>query len=43
MLNLLLVEDNEKLRRAMRAGLEATGQVRVVHDCESGEAALAYS
>ena len=42
MLNLLLVEDNEKLRRAMRAGLEATGQVRVVHDCDSGEAALAY-
>ena len=43
MLNLLLVEDNEKLRRAMKAGLEATGQVRVVHDCESGEAALTYS
>ena len=43
MLNLLLVEDNEKLRRAMRAGLEATGQVCVVHDCDSGEAALAYS
>ncbi len=43
MLNLLLVEDNEKLRRAMKAGLEATGQVRVVHDCDSGEAALAYS
>ena len=42
MLNLLLVEDNEKLRRAMRTGLEATGQVRVVHDCNSGEAALAY-
>jgi len=39
---LLLVEDNEKLRRAMRAGLEATGQVRVVHDCDSGEAALSY-
>jgi len=41
-LNLLLVEDNEKLRRAMRAGLEATGQMRVVHDCNSGEAALSY-
>jgi len=41
-LNLLLVEDNEKLRRAMRTGLEATGHVRVVHDCNSGEAALAY-
>jgi len=42
MLNLLLVEDNEKLRRAMRAGLEATGQVCIVHDCDSGEAALVY-
>jgi len=42
MLNLLLVEDNAKLRRALQTGLEATGQVRVVHDCDSGEAALAY-
>jgi DNA-binding NarL/FixJ family response regulator len=42
MLTLLLVEDNEKLRQALAAGLEATGQVRVVHDCASGEAALAF-
>jgi len=42
MLNLMLVEDSEKLRRAMKAGLEATGAVRVIHDCNSGEAALAY-
>lgn len=42
MLNLLLVEDNEKLRPALGAGLEATGQARVVHACASGEEALAY-
>ena len=28
MINVLVVEDNTSLRRAMRAGLEATGQVR---------------
>jgi DNA-binding NarL/FixJ family response regulator len=42
MLNLLLVEDNQKLRLALRTGLEGTGAVRVVHDCDSGEAAVAY-
>ncbi len=42
MLNLLLVEDNEKLRPALKSGLEATGQVRVVYACASGEEALAY-
>ena len=42
MLNLLLVEDNEKLRPALAAGLNATGALRVVHDCGSGEAALAH-
>jgi DNA-binding NarL/FixJ family response regulator len=46
MINLLLVEDNEKLRPAMREGLEATGMgeagVRVIHDCGSGEEALAF-
>lgn len=41
MIRLLLVEDNENLRRAMRAGLEGTGAVRVLHDCASGEEALA--
>ena len=40
--SLLLVEDHEKLRRALKAGLEATGAVRVVHDGDSGEDALAY-
>lgn len=42
-LNLLLVEDNEKLRPALGAGLESTGEVRVIHDCGSGEEALAHS
>jgi DNA-binding NarL/FixJ family response regulator len=41
-LNLLLVEDNEKLRPALKTGLQATGALRVVHDCASGEAALAH-
>jgi len=39
---ILLVEDNETLRLALKRGLEATGKVRVVHDCASGEEALAY-
>ena len=42
MLDLLLVEDNQKLRRAMKSGLEASGEVRVVYDCASGEDALEY-
>lgn len=42
MLRLLLVEDNERLRPAMKQGLEGTGLVRVVHSCDSGEAALDY-
>ncbi len=41
MLNLLLVEDNEKLRAALKAGLEGDA-VHVAHDCESGEEALAH-
>src|SRR5437773_11888426 len=40
MIKLLLVEDNENLRDALSSGLEATGAVRVVEGCESGEAAL---
>jgi DNA-binding NarL/FixJ family response regulator len=39
---LLLVEDNEKLRGALKLGLEETGAVHVAHDCASGEEALAY-
>jgi DNA-binding NarL/FixJ family response regulator len=42
MLDLLIVEDNENLRPALKSGLENTGAVRVVHDCASGEEAMAY-
>jgi len=42
MLQLLLVEDNENLRSGMKVGLEETGEVHVVHDCGSGEEALAF-
>jgi DNA-binding NarL/FixJ family response regulator len=41
MLNVLLVEDNARLRLAMKAGLEALGGVKVICDCDSGEEALA--
>jgi DNA-binding NarL/FixJ family response regulator len=43
MLQLLIVEDHDRLRRALRAGLEATGAVSVAYDCAAGEEALAYS
>jgi len=39
---LLVVEDNPRLRPALSEGLEATGQVRVVHACDSGEEAVEY-
>lgn len=39
-LTILLVEDNPKLRPALRAGLNATGAVQVAHECDSGERAL---
>jgi DNA-binding NarL/FixJ family response regulator len=42
MLTLLLVEDNERLRRALWVGLEATGAVRVVGEFASGEEAVAH-
>jgi DNA-binding NarL/FixJ family response regulator len=42
MLDLLLVEDNERLRAALKAGLEAAGEVRTAYDCDNGEAALAF-
>ena len=42
MIQLLLVEDNSSLRAALRSGLEATGAVHVVQDCERGETALDY-
>jgi DNA-binding NarL/FixJ family response regulator len=39
-ISLLVVEDNPRLRPALSEGLEATGAVRVVHACASGEEAL---
>jgi DNA-binding NarL/FixJ family response regulator len=41
MWKLLLVEDNPKLRGAMKVGLEATGRVTVVAETARGEDALA--
>ncbi len=42
MLTILFVEDNPKLRPAMKSGLEATNAVRIAHDCDTGEKALDY-
>jgi DNA-binding NarL/FixJ family response regulator len=42
-MNLLLVEDNAKLREALKRGLEGTRAVRVVYDCARGEEALAVA
>lgn len=42
MITLLLVEDNPRLRPALRTGLDATGEVQVIHACESGEEALQF-
>jgi DNA-binding NarL/FixJ family response regulator len=39
-MRLLLVEDSDNLRRALKAGLEATGQVVLCGDTDTGEAAL---
>lgn len=41
-ISLLIVEDNQKLRQALKSGLQDTEEVEVVHDCESGEEALDY-
>ena len=42
MLNILLVEDNLKLRPALKAGLESTDEIVVMGDVSSGEAAWAH-
>lgn len=41
-IELLIVEDNKKLRGALISGLEETDKVKVIHDCESGEKALEF-
>jgi DNA-binding NarL/FixJ family response regulator len=40
MINLLLVEDNNKLRQAMKIGLEASNLIHVSSDTDSGEDAI---
>ncbi|MEJ2212156.1 MAG: response regulator transcription factor [Anaerolineae bacterium] len=42
MLTLLIVEDNVRLQRGLKVGLEATGEVRVTGAVASGEAAVAH-
>lgn len=41
-MNLFLVEDNTKLRDALKRGLEAAARVRVIYDCARGEDALTF-
>ncbi|HZY46020.1 MAG TPA: response regulator transcription factor [Anaerolineae bacterium] len=40
MIRLLLVEDNQSLRAAMRSGLEAAGQVSVIAETDRGEESI---
>jgi DNA-binding NarL/FixJ family response regulator len=42
MITLLLVEDNAKLRSALKSGLEATGDVQFAYACGRGEEAIDY-
>jgi DNA-binding NarL/FixJ family response regulator len=42
MMRLLIVEDNEKLRPALKAGFQATGTIEVVNEFDTGEAAVDY-
>jgi DNA-binding NarL/FixJ family response regulator len=42
MLKTLLVEDNDALRKAMKTGLEATGEAQIVGEVASGGQALAH-
>jgi DNA-binding NarL/FixJ family response regulator len=42
MLNILLVEDNLRLRQALKTGLEAPGKAQVSFDSDRGEAALDF-
>jgi hypothetical protein len=39
LLSPLIVEDNAKLRAALRSGLTATSKLHVCHACDSGETA----
>jgi DNA-binding NarL/FixJ family response regulator len=42
MIAIILVEDNQRLRQALKTGLELPGKARIVLDCDSGEAAFSY-
>ncbi|EMO07787.1 response regulator receiver domain protein [Leptospira borgpetersenii str. Noumea 25] len=42
-LNLLVVEDSEKLRKAVIAGLQELGKFSILYDCASGEKAVEFS
>jgi DNA-binding NarL/FixJ family response regulator len=42
MISIILVEDNQRLRQALKTGLNLPGKAQVVFDCDAGEAALAY-
>jgi DNA-binding NarL/FixJ family response regulator len=42
-IDLMIVEDNDRLRLALGEGLEATGDVRVLYSCASGEEALSLA
>ena len=42
-IELMLVEDNERLRLALGEGLRATGSVRIAHTCPSGEEAISLA
>ncbi|MEI1277823.1 response regulator transcription factor [Leptospira venezuelensis] len=41
-LKVLVAEDNLKLRKAMISGLEESGKIRSVFDCDSGEETIRY-
>jgi DNA-binding NarL/FixJ family response regulator len=42
MMNLFIIEDNTRLRNALKGGLQATGELHVQYNGASGEAALEY-
>ncbi|WP_061248964.1 response regulator transcription factor [Leptospira alstonii] len=42
-LNLMIVEDNEKLRRSLITGLKEFGKFTIAYDCGSGEEAIEFS
>jgi len=42
MIFVILVEDNQRLRQALKTGLELPEKAHIIYDCDTGEAALAY-